>query len=317
MNKKLIIQIPCLNEEDNLPITLSELPRNIDGIDTVEWLIIDDGSTDSTVKIAKKYGVDHIISHKQNRGLAAAFKSGLDFSINNNADIIVNTDADNQYCSKDIDKLVQPILSGDAEIVIGARPISEIKHFSKIKKLLQLFGSWVVRYASQTDVLDAPSGFRGISRNAALLLSVFNSYTYTLETIIQAGQNGIKTISVPIRINKTTRPSRLMKNSTDYVVRSMVTILRIFMIYRPGKSFFMLGLFPFGAGFLISLRWIILYFIEGSTRTHVPSLILASILLLIGFHTWLFGLFAELVATNRKLLEEARLRLRRLELKDK
>jgi glycosyltransferase involved in cell wall biosynthesis len=311
---KLIIQIPCFNEEYSLPVALSELPEVIKGIDKIEVLVIDDGSTDKTKLVAEQHRVQHILSIPTNKGLANAFMSGLDFCLKANADIIVNTDADNQYFAGDIEKLVQPILNKEADIVVGARPISQINHFSFIKKLLQKIGSWVVRYASQTQVQDAPSGFRAISYEAALKLAVFNRYTYTLETIIQAGQNGMKIISIPVSVNEEIRPSRLVKNIGSYIYRSVGTILRIFMIYRPGMSFFFLGLVPFVIGFLISLRWVVLYFIEEAARSHLPSLILSAVLMIVGFQTWLFGLFAELIATNRKLLEENKVRLRRLEL---
>jgi len=241
---------------------------------------------------------------------------GVDACLKSRADIIVNIDADNQYYARDIDKLVQPILENNADIVVGSRPISEIKHFSSLKKILQKLGSWVVRYASQTDVQDAPSGFRAISREAALRLNVYNDYTYTLETIIQAGQNGMKIVSRPIRVNDDIRPSRLVKSTGSYIKRSIATILRIFLIYRPGRSFFLLGSIPFSLGFILGIRWSILFFIENASRTHLPSLILAAILLIIGFQTWLFGLFAELVATNRKLLEENKVRLRIIDLKN-
>jgi len=313
---KLIIQIPCFNEEEVLPITLSEIPEFIEGIDELEVLIVDDGSSDNTVKVAKKHGVHHIVSIPHNKGLANAFMMGVDTCIKAGADIIVNTDADNQYCMADIKKLLQPIFLNEAEIVIGTRPVSQIEHFSLVKKSLQKIGSWVVRYASQTEVQDAPSGFRAISREAALKLIVYNEYTYTLETIIQAGQNGTKIVSVPISVNKDLRPSRLVKSIRNYIQRSIGTILSIFMIYRPGKSFFIIGSIPFGIGFLLGVRWTVLYFLENAARSHLPSLILAAILIIIGFQTWLFGLFAVLVATNRKLLEENRIRLRRLELQE-
>ena len=311
---KLIIQIPCFNEEKTLPTTLADLPGRIEGIDCIETLIIDDGSTDETVAVAKKCGVDHILSIPVNKGLAHGFVQGLDYCLKEGADIIVNTDADNQYCGEDIGALVSPILEREAEIVIGTRPVSKIAHFSPVKKLLQHIGSWAVRFASGTTVIDAPSGFRAFSREAAIGISVFNDYTYTLETIIQAGQNGVKIISVPIRVNEDLRPSRLVKSITSYVQRSTVTILRIFMIYRPVKSFFIIGTIPFALGFFLGLRWIFLFFIEEGTRTHLPSLILAAVLLMMGFQTFLFGLLAELVATNRKLLEDNRTKLRHLEL---
>ncbi len=310
---KLIIQIPCYNEEQTLGVTLAALPRSVPGIDIVEWLVIDDGSQDQTVRVAEKYGVDHIIKFSRNQGLARAFMAGLEASLKAGADIIVNTDADNQYCAEDIPYLVQPILLGQAEIVIGARPISQIRHFSPIKKFLQKLGSGVVRIASNTQIPDAPSGFRAISRNAALQLNVFNDYTYTLETIIQAGQKGIAITYVPIRINPQLRRSRLVKSIPTYVKRSLFTILRIFMTYKPMRSFLLLGSIPFSAGFLLGIRWLI-YFLMGTERTRIPSLILAAILMLIGFQLWILALVADLMAVNRKLLEEIQLRMRRADL---
>ena len=313
---KLIIQIPCFNEQNTLLVALSELPKSIKGIDKIEVLIIDDGSTDNTVQVAKDFGVDHIVSIPENKGLANAYIQGIDACLKAGADIIVNTDADNQYRADDIEKLVFPILNNAADIVIGSRPISQTQHFSFLKKKLQKIGSWVVRYASQTSVEDAPSGFRAVSKDAAIRLCVFNKYTYTLETIIQAGQSGMRIASVPIRTNGDLRPSRLAKSMTSYIQRSIGTILRIFMIYRPVKSFVILGLIPFSVGFALGIRWIILFYIEDAGRSHSPSLILSAVLMIIGFQTFLFGFFAELIATNRKILEENRARLRSLELKN-
>ncbi|ASC69380.1 Undecaprenyl-phosphate mannosyltransferase [Halomicronema hongdechloris C2206] len=308
---KLIIQIPCYNEEATLPITLGDLPRQVPGIDDVEWLIINDGSTDRTVEVAREWGVDHIVDFDHNRGLAKAFMAGLEASLKAGADIIVNTDADNQYYAGDIPRLVEPILAGQAEIVIGARPIQRIRHFSPVKKVLQKLGSWAVRMASRTSVADAPSGFRAISRQAALQLNVFNEYTYTLETIIQAGQRGMAVISVPVHTNDYLRPSRLVKSIVSYVQRSLLTILRIFVTYRPLQFFTILGAIPFSAGFLLGLRWLYFFLIVGSDRTRVPSLILTAILILIGVQLWVFGLVADLLSVNRKLLEDIQLRLRR------
>ncbi|MBD1998001.1 glycosyltransferase family 2 protein [Leptolyngbya sp. FACHB-671] len=311
---KLIIQIPCYNEEATLGMTLAELPRQIPGIDQVEWLIINDGSSDRTVEVALANGVDHVVSFARNQGLAHAFMAGLEACLKAGADIIVNTDADNQYCAADIPRLVEPILQGEADIVVGARPIRQIKHFSPIKKLLQGFGSWVVRLASKTNVVDAPSGFRAISREAALRLNVFNEYTYTLETIIQAGRQGMAIKSVPIRTNGYLRPSRLVKSIPSYVKRSLLTILRISMTYKPLRFFAVLGSIPFSMGFLLGVRWLVLFFLENGTRSRAPSLILAAILILIGFQLWMFGLVADLMAVNRKVLEDIQLRLRRAEL---
>ncbi|MEA5510331.1 glycosyltransferase family 2 protein [Crocosphaera sp. UHCC 0190] len=314
---KLIIQIPCYNEEATLGLTLSELPRQIPGIDQVEWLIINDGSLDQTVAVAKACGVDHIVNFDHNQGLAKGFMAGIEACLKQGADIIVNTDADNQYCAADIPKLVEPILRGEAEIVIGSRPIQDIKHFSPAKKFLQKLGSWVVRIASNTNIPDAPSGFRAISRNAALQMNVFSEYTYTLETIIQAGQKGMLITSVPIRTNEFLRPSRLVKSIPAYIRRSILTIVRIFMAYKPLRFFTILGSFPFSVGFLLCLRWLLLYlgvFGNSPEKARVPSLILAAILILIGFQLWMFGLIADLMAVNRKLLEDIQLRLRRQDL---
>lgn len=311
---KLIIQIPCYNEEATLGLTLSELPRSVPGIDRVEWLIINDGSRDRTVEVALENGVDHVVDLPHNQGLAQAFMAGIEACLRAGADIIVNTDADNQYCAADIPKLVEPILNGRAEIVIGARPIAKIRHFSPFKKFLQGFGSWVVRLASNTQVADAPSGFRAISREAALRLNVFNEYTYTLETIIQAGQRGMTVISVPICTNGYLRPSRLVKSIPSYVQRSLFTILRIFMTYKPLRFFMILGSIPFSIGTLLGIRWIVLFLLENGTRSRTPSLILAAILILIGFQIWMFSLVADLMAVNRKVLEDIQLRLRRAEL---
>lgn len=309
---KLIIQIPCYNEEATLGIVLSQLPRQIPGIETVEWLVINDGSSDRTVDVARANGVDHIVSFDHNQGLAKGFMAGLEACLKAGADIIVNTDADNQYCSDDIPLLIEPILLGQAEIVIGARPIQQIKHFSPVKKFLQRFGSWIVRIASNTNIPDAPSGFRAISRNAALQLNVFNPYTYTLETIIQAGQKGMAITSVPIRTNGYLRPSRLVKSIPSYVKRSILTIIRIFMTYKPLRFFFLAGSVPFTIGTLIGIRWLWLFW-EGSDKARVPSLVLAAILILIGVQLWIFGLVADLLSVNRRLLEDIQLRLRRAE----
>lgn len=309
---KLIIQIPCYNEEQTLPLTLSQLPRELEGFSKVEWLIIDDGSTDNTVTVAKACGVDHVVSLPCNQGLAKGFMAGIDACLQLGADIIVNTDADNQYYAGDIANLVRPILAGEAEFVIGARPIKTIQHFSPIKKLLQHLGSSVVRIASKTDIPDAPSGFRAISRDTAMRLNVFNEYTYTLETIIQAGQKNMAITSVPIRINKDERPSRLMKSMISYIRRSITTILRIFVVYKPFRFFMTTGAILFTAGFIIGLRF--LYFLQiGQGEGHVQSVILAGLLMGIGFQTGLIAFIADLLAVNRKLLEEIQYRLRKME----
>ena len=317
---KLIVQIPCYNEEATLGLTLSQLPRQLPGIDEIEWLIINDGSRDRTLEVAKANGVDRIVNLQRNQGLAKAFIAGLEASLEAGADIIVNTDADNQYCAADIPKLIAPILEGRAEIVIGARPIDKIEHFSPIKKFLQRLGSLVVRLASNTRVPDAPSGFRAISREAALRLNVFNEYTYTLETIIQAGQRGLTIASVPIRVNEDLRPSRLVKSIAAYVQHSILTILRVFMTYRPLQFFTLLGSIPFSLGFLLCCRWLFLFWGiigDNPAKPRVPSLVLAAILILIGVQFWIFGLVADLMSVNRQLLEDIQLRLKRKELEGK
>jgi glycosyltransferase involved in cell wall biosynthesis len=309
---KLIIQIPCYNEEQTLGLALAELPTQIDGIDVIERLIINDGSTDNTVQVAHDHSVEHIIDFPRNHGLAKGFMAGIHAALAVEADIIVNTDADNQYNGADITKLVAPILGKQADIVVGARPISNIEHFSLLKKCLQKLGSWVVRATSGTDIADAPSGFRAISREAALRLNVFSEYTYTHETIIQAGQKGMTILSVPIRVNGDLRPSRLAKSMGSYVIRSLVTIFRIFIVYRPLRFFLWLGTIPLALSFVLGVRWLILfeYFPEPG-RNHVPSLILASILTLVGFQLWMFGFLADLVAVNRLLLEDLQYKSRK------
>jgi glycosyltransferase involved in cell wall biosynthesis len=313
---KVIIQIPCYNEEPTLGITLAELPRELPGIEKVEWLIINDGSCDRTVDVAREWGVDHIVSFEHNQGLAKGFMAGIEACLKAGADIIVNTDADNQYYAGDIPKLIAPIVEGRAEIVVGARPIAQIKHFSPIKKFLQKLGSWAVRVASNTTVADAPSGFRAISRNAAMQLNVFNEYTYTLETIIQAGQKGMAITSVPIRTNGYLRPSRLVKSIASYVQRSLLTILRIFVTYRPLEFFTIAGVIPFSLGALLVMRWLwlFIFYFEKTGRSHIPSLILSAILILVGFQLWVFGFVADVMSVNRKLLEDIQLRMRRAEI---
>jgi glycosyltransferase involved in cell wall biosynthesis len=305
---KLIIQIPCYNEADTLAITLAALPRELRGFDKVEWLIVDDGSSDDTVKVALENGVDHVVRHPHNQGLAIGFMNGLDACLRYGADVIVNTDADNQYNAEDIPLIVEPILNGKAEIVVGARPIEAIEHFSPVKKVLQKFGSWVVRIASKTDIPDAPSGFRAISRTAAQRLIVFNGYTYTLETIIQAGQKNMAITSVPIRVNEDLRPSRLVKSIPSYIKRSIGTIIRIFVIYRPFRFFGTIGVILLGLGFLLGFRYLYFLFI-GEGAGHVQSVILAAVFLGIGFQTLLVAFLADLLAANRKLLEDVRYRV--------
>jgi glycosyltransferase involved in cell wall biosynthesis len=302
---KLIIQIPCFNEGQTLAIALQALPRSVEGFEKVEWLIIDDGSSDDTVAVAQACGVDHIVKHPVNKGLARAFMTGVNACLDAGADVIVNTDADNQYEADDIPSLTQPILNGRAEFVIGARPVQTIEHFSPVKKFLQRLGSWVVRLASKTDIPDAPSGFRAMSRETAQKLIVFSDYTYTLETIIQAGQKNIAITSVPIRVNEDLRPSKLVKSIFSYINRSIITIIRIFVIYRPFRFFGTIGLVLFSAGFLIGLRFVFNY-INGEGTGHIQSLILASVLLGMGFQTILIAFIADLLSANRKLLEDLR-----------
>ena len=314
--KKLIIQIPCYNEEKTIGITLATLPRCIPGIDVVQWLVIDDGSTDRTVDVARAHNVDHIVSHAQNLGLAKAFMTGLRTCIKLGADIIVNTDADNQYSADCIPDLVGPILENKAEIVVGARPIQDIEHFSAMKRLLQNIGSWVVRVVSNTDIPDAPSGFRAISREAALQINVFSDYTYTLETIIQAGQKGIPMTWVPVKTNPSVRPSRLIKSIPSYIQRSVVTIVRIFVVYKPFRFFAAIGIFLFLIGLALGCRFLYYLFLEGG-RGHIQSLILASILIGMGFQTIMVAFVADLLAANRRLLEELQRRSREFNVNDK
>ena len=309
---KLIIQIPCYNEAETLSVALKELPRQVPGFSSVEWLVINDGSTDRTVEVARACGVDHIISFSRNQGLAKGFIAGLDACIRLGAHVIVNTDADNQYQAADIPALVAPILAGKAEVVIGARPIADIGSFSLVKKLLQQLGSSVVRLFSKTDIPDAPSGFRAMSREAAMRLNVFNDYTYTLETIIQAGQKNIAIMSVPVRVNGELRPSRLVKSIPSYIKKSIVTIVRIFVVYKAFRFFMSVGLLVFSMGFAVGLRFIC-YYLAGEGSGHVQSLILASVLLGTGFQVMLTAFLADLLAVNRRLLEDVQFRVKALE----
>lgn len=309
---KLVIQIPCYNEQDTLPTTLEALPRQLDGVDTVEWLVVDDGSTDRTVEIAREHGVDHIVRHTTNKGLAEAFRSGLDACLRLDADIIVNTDGDNQYDASSIPDLIGPILDDEADMVIGNRQVDTIEHFSWMKIQLQKVGSWVVRQASGTDVPDATSGFRAMSRAAAMRLNVVSEFTYTLETIIQAGRNNIAVTHVPVGTNERLRESRLFDSVWSYVTRSASTIVRIYTTYRPLAVFALIGMVLFAAGFLGGVRF--LYFMAiGDGDGHVQSLLLSVLLMMLGFQTGLTGLLAELIANNRKLLEENLRRLRGME----
>lgn len=304
----MIIQIPCYNEAETLPLALAELPRSVPGFDKVEWLIIDDGSEDETAEVARRHGVDHVVRHTHNMGLARAFMTGLEACLSRGAAVIVNTDADNQYCGRDIKKLTAPIVEGSADLVVGARPIDRIEEFSNTKRLFQKLGSWIVRIASRTNVPDAPSGFRAIRADAARHLIVFNEYTYTLETLIQAGHRNMAITSVPVDVNPATRKSRLMSGMSSYIGRSIVTIVRIFVVYRPFRFFFSAGCAFFLIGFMIGLRFLYFY-LTGDGSGHVQSLILSGALLIIGFQTILVAFLADLLAANRKLLEDIRYRV--------
>lgn len=309
---KLIIQIPCYNEAQTLEIALNDLPRQIDGIDEIEYLIINDGSQDNTVEVAKKWGVHYVVNFKKNKGLAKGFMAGLDACLRNGADIIVNTDADNQYCGDDIEKLVMPILNGVSDIVIGERPIDNTEHFSPLKKRLQHFGSWVVRKASKTNIPDAPSGFRAYSREAAMRMNVINEYTYTLETIVQAGRNKMACTSVPIRTNGELRPSRLFSSMFGYVKKSMLTIVRAFMMYRPLYFFSVIGSLISIIGVALGVRFLY-YLAIGQGNGHTQSLILASMMIILGVMTGIVGLQADIISANRKLLEDIQYHVRKLD----
>lgn len=309
---KLIIQIPCYNEAETLEIALNDLPKHIDGIDEIEYLIINDGSKDNTVEVAKNWGVHYVVNFKQNKGLAKGFMAGLDACLRNGADIIVNTDADNQYVGEDIEKLVRPILNGEADMVIGERPIDQTEHFSPLKKKLQHLGSWVVRKASKTDIPDAPSGFRAYSREAAMRLNVVNEYTYTLETIVQAGRNRMALTSVPIRTNGELRPSRLFNSMFGYIKKSMLTIIRAFMMYKPLMFFTTVGSIISLIGVGLGVRFLVFFF-NGAGTGHVQSLILASMMIILGVQTIIVGLQGDIIAANRKLLEDIQYHVRKID----
>ena len=309
---KLIIQIPCFNEAETLEVTLNDLPKHIDGIDEIEYLIIDDGSHDNTAEVAKKWGVHYVVRFRRNKGLAKGFMAGLDACLKNGADIIVNTDADNQYCGADIETLVRPILDKKAHIVIGERPIDDTEHFTPLKKKLQHFGSWVVRKASKTTIPDAPSGFRAYSREAAMRINVINDYTYTLETIVQSGREKMAVMSVPIRTNPELRESRLFHSMWGYIKKSMLTIVRTYLMYRPLYFFFMLGsiLALVGVGFFV--RYFV-FFCSGEGGGHLQSLILASTLLIVGFQTIVVGLLGDVIYANRKILQDVQYHVRKMD----
>ena len=306
---KLVIQIPCLNEEKYLPITYNDLPKNISGIDEIEVLVIDDGSSDNTYSVAKDLGVNRIVKFKSHKGLARAFTAGLSAALDMGADIIVNTDADNQYCAKDIEKLIEPILNQRADIVIGTRPVDKIKDFSMTKKILQKLGSCIIRFFSSTKVKDAPSGFRAFSRNAAIQLNVFDKYTYTMETIIQAGAKDLNIECVDINVNPSLRKSRLFANMFLYIIHSIITTFRMFIVYRPFRFFAILGAISIFIGVLLGIRFLYLYS-HGEGRGHIQSLILTSIFILSGVQIGLFAVLAEVVSINRKLLEDIQKRVK-------
>ncbi|MCI5889130.1 MAG: glycosyltransferase family 2 protein [Brachyspira sp.] len=313
---KLVIQIPCLNEEESLPITLSALPKHIDGIDEIKVLIVNDGSTDRTIEVAKKHGISDFVNFTHNKGLAKAFSAGLNKALEMGADIIVNTDADNQYNASDIEKLVRPIIDGNADIVIGSRPVNKISNFSIIKKILQNFGSFVMRCVSSTSVKDAPSGFRAFSRNAAIQMNIFDNYTYTLETIIQAKAKGLVIENVEIDVNPELRRSRLFSNMFVYIRRSIFTMLRMFIVYRPFRFFITVGILFLLAGLIPGVRFV-WYFLTGDGQGHIQSLILAAILLLTGVQVSLIAVLSELIAINRKLLEDIQSRVKSADLQNK
>lgn len=309
---KLIVQIPCFNEEQTLPQTVADIPREIEGIDKVELLIIDDGSTDHTIDVAKKVGVDHIIKNSKNRGLARTFKTGMDACLRLGADIIVNTDGDNQYCGADIPKLIQPILDGTSDIVIGDRQTDTIPHFSESKKMMQKIGSFVVRMLSETDVPDAVSGFRAFKRDAAMQMNIVSPFSYTIETVIQAGKKHLAITSVPIRTNEKTRESRLFKSIPNFLERSVSTMVRMYTMYQPLRVFFYIGGLLLILGTIPSIRFIY-YFLTESGGGHIQSLIFAAIMYIVGFQVLMIGLVADVIGFNRKLIEEILMRIKKIE----
>jgi glycosyltransferase involved in cell wall biosynthesis len=311
---KLIIQIPCLNEEAVLPSTLADLPREVEGFDEVEWLVIDDGSTDRTSDVAREFGVDHIVRFSSNKGLAVAFQAGLDAAVKLGADVIVNTDADNQYRADNIPKLVGPILAREADIVVGDRNVRDHEEFSRMKKVLQSWGSWVVRRASQTDIPDPTSGFRAYSREAALRLNVVTRFTYTVETLIQAGRSDLAVIHVPIRTNPKTRESRLFRSNRQYVTRSIGTILRITAMYDPLPAFLLPAALIGAAGLALLARFGWFYFTESGPTGHIQSLIVGAALFIFAVQLVLLGVISDLLRSNRIISERTLQRVRKVEL---
>ncbi len=311
---KLIIQLPCLNEEKTLPITLAQIPRKIEGISEIELLVIDDGSTDKTADVARANGVNHILKLPRRKGLAEAFKAGLEKSLELGADIIVNTDADNQYKGEDIPRLIKPILEKKADMVIGSRNIDAIKHFSWIKKLLQKIGSLVVRRFSSTNIPDTTSGFRAYSREAALRLNIFSTYTYTLETIIQAGRQGMAIENITIKTNDKLRESRLIRSIPGYIIKSIATILRIYLMYEPLRSFIKISLLPLAIGIVFVIRFFYFHFTQ-NVGGHIQSLILAAILIISSLFIMTIGLLGDILSATRKLDEEILYRLKKEQLR--
>lgn len=309
---KLIIQIPCYNEAETLPETLFDLPRSIPGISVIEYLVIDDGSHDDTSGVAKRFGVHHIVRHRTNRGLAAAFQTGIDTALAAGADIIVNTDADNQYVGADIEKLVMPVLNGEADIVIGDRQVRDNQHFGRFKRRLQVFGSYVVKRFSRTDITDAVSGFRAISRSAAQSITIVSSFSYTTEMLIQAGRKRMAVVSVPIRTNTVERPSRLFKSIPQFIMNTGVTILRAYAMYNPLRIFIIFGSLAALAGLLPTIRFLYFY-AQGMGSGHVQSLVIGGSLLTLGGIAVMLGMVADLVGRNRQLLESTLERLRKIE----
>ncbi len=310
---KIIIQIPCLNEESTLEQTVLDIPREIPGADDVEILVVDDGSVDATAMVARDVGVDHIVRHTANRGLAAAFQTGLEASLRLGADVIVNTDGDNQYRGPDIRRLVGPILAGEADVVVGDRRTWTLSHFPIGKRILQVIGSWVVRRLSGTQVPDAVSGFRAFSREAARRLNVLTTFSYTIETLIQAGESGLKVASVPVRTNPKTRESRLFRSVPQFLIMSLWTMVRVYAMYHPLRTFTLLGAAPLFVGIAAILRFIYLWYC-GEGDGHVQSLVIGCTALLTGFLTIMIGLMAQLMAANRRLVEMTLDRLRELDI---